>query len=290
MVPQFKLERLNFELAAGDGYEVKDVFNNVVPSETIPYVCFKTKDSREFFARVYPKAAFPEDWFQDNGPPLSTTEEIYFRILTPRPKEHNFIRWTSDSKITFSLELAELTDLKNIGSIMERFKIRLADLVKNTKVAADLKGGAPAIVSLGGRFIMPDCTLDSAIFAAYVTNDPVAQKYLFFDEYQKKPAQQKKSVFFDILDTKGSLLSKENPSVARRFYTAADANPSTSVKLTLTGDDKNTSVRVSKVSSLANLATVLQYFAALVERFETQKASIIAQYEEVGLVSSGSNG
>ena len=64
-IPQFKLERLKFELSLeGKTYELKDVFNNVVPTETIPYVFYKKKESREFFAKIYQKLDFPKDWFQ----------------------------------------------------------------------------------------------------------------------------------------------------------------------------------------------------------------------------------
>ena len=185
--PQLKLERLKFELSLeGNTYELKDVFNNVVPTETIPYVFYKKKEGHEFFAKIYQKLVFSEDWFQIEDKPSLNKEEICFKILTPnKPKENNFIEWTSESKIIFNFELSEITALKDINSIMDTFKTWLVNLVTNTKLAAELKASEPKIVSFGGRFIISDFILNPAIFAAYVTNDHVGQKFLFFDEYQK---------------------------------------------------------------------------------------------------------
>ena len=287
-VPQFKLERLKFELSLdGKNYELKDVFNNVVPTETIPYVFYKKKESREFFAKIYQKLDFPKDWFQIEDHSSLNKEEIGFRILTPnKPKENNFIEWTSESKITFNFELSEITALKDINSIMDTFKTWLTNLIKSAKVVDNLKRSEPKIISLGGRFIISNFILNPMLFSAYVTNDPIAQKYLFFDEYQKKTEQQKKNVYFDILETKGTLISTAKEVVTQRLYTAPEANPLSSVKLTINSDDenKNINVRVLKVSSLDNIIIVLQYFTALIERFKTQKESIIKQYEKVGLV------
>ena len=291
-VPMFTLKKLTFELTFDEpSSDLNDVFNHVVPDEKIPYICYTQGD--EFFAKIYEKAVFYEEWLKMKEKP-SPNKEVFFRIQS---NEENFICWNNE-KVTFSFELSEITTLGSIDLIMEKIKTELIHCVRNAKLAEQLKGSVPKIVYLGGRFTL-SFTLEPAIFSAYVTNDPIAQKYLFFDEYQKfQPYEIKTTknvntiltkkyiiVFFDILEPKGTLISWEKVSL-KRSYGNTEGNPLTSVKLTITSDsdNKNINVRILKVSSLDHIKIISQYFIALLDRLKSQRENIIKQYETVGLV------
>ena len=293
-ISAFSLECLKFELSLDEkSYELKDVFNNIVPDEKIPYV-YLIQDN-EFFAKIYQKSVFSEDWLKMEDQSPQNKEKICFKIQTPnKPKEKNFIYW-SESKVLFNFKLSEITSLKNIYSLMETFKTWLTNLVKNTKLVSKLKSSKPKIVFLGGRFTISNFTLNPEIFSEYVTNDPVAQKYLFFDEYQKKEqfefnkintilTKPNITVFFDILEPKGTLISYGMSP--KRSYIDTEKNPLTSVKLTIIPDNekKNINIRISKMYSIDNITIVLQHLVALTERFKNQKESIINKYKEVDLV------
>ena len=173
--PPFHLEKLEFELIFdGKSSDLKDVFNQVEPDEHIPYGVYTQGD--EFFAKIYEKAVFFEEWLKikEKSPP--NKEEIFFRIQS---NEKSFICWTC-KKITFSFVLSEAITLDNITSLMNQFKTMFIKCVKNNKVAAKISDSNPKIVSLAGRFSVLDFILEPEIFSAYVTNDVLAQKYLFF--------------------------------------------------------------------------------------------------------------
>ena len=289
--PPFHLEKLEFELIFdGKSSDLKDVFNQVEPDEHIPYGVYTQGD--EFFAKIYEKAVFFEEWLKikEKSPP--NKEEIFFRIQS---NEKSFICWTC-KKITFSFVLSEAITLDNITSLMNQFKTMFIKCVKNNKVAAKISDSNPKIVSLAGRFSVLDFILEPEIFSAYVTNDVLAQKYLFFDEYPLKDpfdlilkkihtihTKKNITVFFDILTPKGTLISQES---IRRSYTASMANPLTSVRLTITSDrtSKQINVRVFKVSSIDNINTISRCFTRLIERLKTQREDIITRYKKIGLV------
>ena len=51
MAPDFDLDSLKFEISLdGQGYELKDVFNNVVPNEQTPYIFLI--QGGNFFAKI----------------------------------------------------------------------------------------------------------------------------------------------------------------------------------------------------------------------------------------------
>ena len=179
--PTFMLEYVKFELRLNDqSSDLKTIFNHIVPDETIPYVFYTQED--EFFAKIYEKTVFYEDWLEREEKPSKrkpSKEEVFFRLQS---NKENFICWNSE-KITFSFQLSKITT-SDINRIIGKFKTELIKCIRNTKLKGQLTECVPQIVSLGGQFTIP-VTLEPEIFAAYVTNDPIAQKFLFFDEYQK---------------------------------------------------------------------------------------------------------
>ena len=291
VTPDFDLDSLKFEISLdGQGYELKDVFDAVVPTEQTPYIFIIQGD--DFFAKIYDQSEFPKDWLPRSE--AAPTEGIFFRFQSFKKKEFNEIIWTRESVITFNFKLSSITSLDKIPSIIDETKTYLTALVKNTKLKIQLNQSKYKLVSLGGRFVVQDFKLDPNIFYAYVTNDPVAQKYLFFDEYYKTDLfklskeihtiHTKKyiSVYFDLLETKGELVS--SPQQSRRIYGVIEANPLTSVKLTITSDGPNTNVRILNVSSLKNITTISKYFVGLINALKYKRTDIINRYKKVGLV------
>ena len=287
VAPDFDLDILKFEISLdGQGYELKDVFNNVVPNEQTPYIFLI--QGGNFFAKIYEQSEFPKEWLH----PSTKTEGIFFRLQTSKEKDFNEIIWSREFVITFNFKLSNITSLDKIPNLVNENKTYLTTLIKNTKLEIQLKNSQYKLVSLGGRFVVPDFKLEPKIFSAYVTNDSVAQKYLFFDEYQKTDGfnitktintiHTKKyiSVFFDLLEP-GKLVSSTQQS--RRTYSAIDANPLTAVKLTITSDGPNTNVRILNVSSLKNITTVSKYFVGLINTLKYKRNGIINRYKKVGL-------
>ena len=293
VAPDFDLDSLKFELSLGrEGYELKDVFNDLVPNEQTPYIFII--QGGEFFAKIYEQAKFPQDWVYPSSKPSSETEGIFFRLKTSKEKGFNEIVWNQEFVITFNFKLASITPLNEIPDIIDKNKTYLTELVKNTKLGVQIKESQYKLVSLGGRFIVRDFDLEPKIFSSYVTNDPIAQKYLFFDEYQKSEPfkitnkintiHTKKyiSVFFDLIETKGKLLSTFRQG--RQTYGSADLNPLTAVKLAITADGPNTNVRILNVSSLKNITTISKYFVGLINALKYKRNGIINRYAQVGLV------
>lgn len=292
VTPNFDLDSLKFEITLdGGAYEIKDVFNNVVPNEQTPYI-FLIQDGI-FFAKIYEHSKFPKEWLRSNTKTSSKTEGIFFRLQTSKEKSFNEIVWSRESVITFNFELSSITSLDKIHALIEKTKTYLTTLVKTPKVKIQLEEAQYKIISLGGRFVVQDFKLEPEIFSAYVTNDPVAQKYLFFDEYKKtdlfyiskkiNTIHTKKyiSVFFDLLKSKGKLISSSHHS--RRTYGVDDSNPLTAVKLTITPNDPNTNVRILNVSSLENITTISKYFVGLMNALKYKRKNIIGRYKKVGL-------
>jgi len=292
--PDFDLDSLKFELSLdGQGYEIKDVFNNVVPNEQTPYIFLI--QGGEFFAKIYKQAKFPKEWLQLSTKTPSENEGIFFRLQTAKEKNFNEIVWTRESVVTFNFKLSNVTSLEKIPIIIEKNRTYLTSLVKNTKLETQLKETKYKLVSLGGRFVVKDFKLEPEIFSDYVTNNPSAQKYLFFDEYQKiKPFEINKkintihtkkyiSVFFDLLETKGKLVAPNKKNI-RRTYSVNGANPLTAVKLTITPDGPNTNVRILNVSSLKNITTISNYFVGLINALKYKRSDIINRYKNVGLI------
>ena len=91
VAPDFDLDSLKFEISLdGQGYELKDVFNNIVPNEQTPYIFLI--QGGNFFAKIYEQSEFPKEWLHPN----TKTEGIFFRLQTSKEKDFNEIIWSRE--------------------------------------------------------------------------------------------------------------------------------------------------------------------------------------------------